>query len=669
MTELNEKVNGDENLEEVQNSNAANSENAELQTVNIVPESKEEPLLTSTSNMMEVVEIVEPNTQNAETVSNETPEIHDDEEHEELEAEEELPDFSKLSKKEILEFAKKFVAEKSVNEAIKLIKLVQPIVDELEKDEENAALQKFIDEGGTEEDFEYKHDGTKEWFLNTYKELKDKRNAQLKAAEEERLQNLKRKREILDEIKKLNESEETENSFKILKELQAEWRKIKNVPKEFADELWETYRVYNEIFFDKLSINKELIELDRSKNLDQKIELIAQVSKLTEEQSIKKALIGVKKFQEEWRNIGPVSKEASEDIWNRFKTEVDKVYAYIKEQTAKMEEQRQQNLEAKKAIIEKAKELASFTTNKTKEWYDKTAVANELMDEWKKIGYVPLSVRDSIWNEFKNLRNMFFQNKNTFFKSLQEERNANLKAKELLCERAEKIAENPIEWLKLTNEIKELQAQWKTIGAAPEKVNDAVWKRFRSACDLFFEKKNEYYRKLEEEQLFNLNEKKKLIEQLEELNKAENPENVFATLKNIQTTWNTLGYVPAKEKDAINKKYNDLLDALYGKYKTLNKEMREEREKQHFELLATSPNGHQKLQREEKILLERIRSLKKDIDTWDNNLGFFKSGNAKNPMAQQIESKIELANKQIANLEEKLKALREIKASTAQNKQ
>lgn len=644
MTELNENVNREAQLDEVQNSNAAELNAG--QTVTNVTDSMVEPTVMPEAGITE---------------------LHVEDEHE-LEEMEEQPDLGKLSKIELMALAKQAVAEKPVSDALKILKAVQPLVEEFEKEEKAAALQRFIEEGGAAEDFEFKHDGSKEWIGEAFKSLKNKRNAEIKAAEEERERNLKRKREILDEIKKLNETEETENSLKVLKELQTEWKRIKNVPKEYVEELWETYRVYNEIFYDRLSINNELKELDRSKNLDLKIELIAQVSKLVEEASIKKALIAVKKYQEDWRNIGPVAREASEDIWNRFKAEVDKVFAYIKEQTAKMEEVRQQNLTAKRALIDRAKELAQTNTLKAKEWLEKSNIANELMEEWKKIGYVPLAVRDEVWNEFKQFRNQFFQNKNNFFKKLQDERGANLKAKELLCERAEKIAENPIDWTKLTNELKEMQAQWKTIGPAPDKVNEAVWKRFRTACDLFFEKKAEHYKKLEEEQTFNLNEKRKLISELENLAKAEQVENVFATLKNIQTTWNTLGFVPVKEKEAINKQYNELLDGLYGKYKSLNKEMREEREKQHFELLATSPNGNMKLQREEKILQERIRSLKKDIDTWDNNLGFFKSGNSANPMAQQIESKIEIAKKQIAGLEEKLKALKDIKNNLSANK-
>lgn len=271
-----------------------------------------------------------------------------------------------------------------------------------------------------------------------------------------------------------------------------------------------------------------------------------------------------------------------------------------------------------------------------------------------------MAVRDSIWNEFREARNTFYSNKNQFFKTMHAERNANLKAKEVLCERAESISANPIDWAKQTEELKKLQEDWKKIGPAPDKVNDAVWKRFRTACDGFFAKKAERYASVKEEQTQNLEAKKALITRLENLLSAE-VENAFPEMKQIQSEWNTIGFVPMGQKDTINKQYNELLDKLYGKYKQLNRDMRQERDRENFELLASSPNGNQKLQREEKVLLERIRNLKKDIETWDNNLGFFKSGNGKNPMAEQIHSKIEIAQKHIKGLEEKLKVLRDLK--------
>lgn len=583
------------------------------------------------------------------------------EEESELESVEELPDYAHLSKSDLLQTALKASTDKELSEALLVFKAIKPYLDQTIAEEKAEALAKFLEEGGDKDAFEYRGDTTKEEFNTAFIALKQRKEDVRKRQEAEKQENLLKKEAILEEIKKLNDSEETANSLKRLKELQAEWKTIKNVPKERVDNLWESYRVLNEMFYDRLSINNELKDLDRSKNLDHKIELISKVSELLQEDNIKKALINVKKYQEEWRFIGPVAREASDDIWNRFKVEVDKVYEKVKAKTEELEEVRKQNLIAKQELLVKAKELAQLKTLRIKEWMEHSNTLNELMESWKKIGHVPMSVREEVWNEFREARNTFYANKNVFFKAMHSERNANLKAKEDLCEKAEAIAANPIDWNKQTDELKKMQEAWKKIGHAPDKVNDAVWRRFRTACDGFFAKKSERYAGQVAEQTENLNQKLAIIAKLEELSSAENNQNIFADLKQIQTDWNAIGFVPAAKKDATNKQYNDLLDKLYGKHKQLNKEIREDRDKQNFELLASSPNGMMKLQREEKILMERIRGMKKDIETWDNNLGFFKSGNSKNPLAEQIQSKIEIAHKHIAGLEEKLKALKVLK--------
>ncbi len=584
----------------------------------------------------------------------------------ELESVEELPDFANLSKDELLKTALRATQEKELEEALLIFKSVKPYLDQHIAEEKAEALAKYLEEGGDKDGFDYRGDNSKEQFNAAFTELKQRKEDARKRQEAEKQENLKKKEAILEEIKKLNESEETANSLKKLKELQAEWKKIKNVPKENIEKLWESYRVLNEIFYDRLSINNELKDLDRSKNLDHKIELIGKANELTAETNIKKALIGVKKLQEDWRYIGPVAKEASEDIWARFKVEVDKVYTMIKSKTEELEKERHVNLEAKKELLEKAKTLANFQTQRIKDWMDQSVAVNDLMEAWKKTGHVPMAFRDQVWNEFREARNTFFANKNNFFKALHSERNANLKAKEELCVKAEAIAANPIDWNKQTDELKKLQEAWKKIGQAPEKINDAVWRRFRTACDLFFEKKSERYASQQTEQVANLTAKQALVSKLEELSASESSNNIFAELKQIQTDWNAIGFVPAAQKDSINKKYNELLDKLYGKHKQLNKEMREDRDKQNFELMAGSANGMQKLQREEKVLQERIRGIKKDMETWDNNLGFFKSGNSKNPLAEQIQDKIEIAKKHVASLEEKLKALKALRNKPAE---
>ena len=575
-------------------------------------------------------------------------------------------DYANKTKDELLAIALQGVSDKPHSEALQIFKDIKPHFDAALNEEQNAAMQKFIEEGGEKDDFEYKAGvNARDTFNKAIKDLRDKISAAKAIAEAERVKNLRAKENILDQIKALNSSEETKESLTKLKELQTEWKKIKNVPKEHVERLWESYRVLNEIFYDKLSIDNEIAQLDRERNLDAKIDLCKKVSELAEEKSIKSALIAVKKYQEDWRNIGPVPKEANEEIWTRFKAEVDKIYASIKAETEKNEAVRQANLALKLALIEKSKELAIYATTRIKDWMEKTKEANELMEEWKKIGYVPMAEREKVWEEFKDIRNTFFNNKNNWFKSFNAVRNENLKKKQELVKEAENIAAAPIDWGKQTATIKNLQEQWKQVGPVPDKFNDEIWKKFRTACDLFFEKKAERFAEQNSEQGANLIAKKELITQLEGMAaiEAENP-NALNELKTIQDAWSKIGFVPNKDKDAISKAYNDLLDKIYGRHRELRKNMRQADDRAHFESLANNNDGGQRLQREERILQERIKGLKTDIDTWDNNLGFFKNTNAKNEMVIQINDKIAAAKRMIKELEDKIKTIRTLKNPT-----
>lgn len=572
-------------------------------------------------------------------------------------------DYASKTKDELLAIALHAASEKPHTEAFQVFKTIKPFFDAALHEEQNIALQKYIEEGGEKDDFEFKLGiVAKDTFNKASKELRDKIATAKAIAEAERLKNLKAKETVLEKIKALNSSEETKDSLAKLKDLQTEWKNIKNVPKEHVERLWESYRVLNEIFYDKLSINNEIAQMDRERNLDAKINLCKKVSELSEEKSIKSALIAVKKYQEDWRNIGPVPKEANEDIWTRFKAEVDKVYVVIKAETEKNEAVRQENLVLKLALIEKSKELATYKTTRIKDWMAKTKEANELMEEWKKIGYVPMAEREKIWEEFKDIRNTFFNNKNNWFKTFNAVRNENFKKKTELFKQVESIAAAPIDWGKQTAQVKSLQEQWKEIGPVPDKFNDEIWKKFRGACDLFFEKKAERFAEQNAEQGTNLIAKKELIAKLETLSTQEGENNnVLNDLKVIQEAWSKIGFVPNKDKDAISKLYNDLLDKIYGKHRELRKNMRSADDKAHFESMANNPDGAQRLQREERVLQERIKGLQADIDTWDNNLGFFKNSSSKNDMLTQFHDKIAAAQKLIKELEVKLKEVRALK--------
>ena len=594
-------------------------------------------------------------------------ETHD--EHETTEEEKELteieddsPNYGSLNKLQLLKLIADAAEHKPVDEASRIFKAVRPLLDAHLQDEFNGNLNRFLEEGGEKDDFEYADpDHTKELYNKAFKAFRNRKSSERARQDAERAENLRKKEEILVGIKKLTEEEETDGSLRKLKDFQNEWKKIRNVPKEHIERLWESYHHFIHQFYDRLSIFNELKDLDRRKNLDQKIELTKKVAELALEPSAKRALILLKKFQEEWKALGPVPRENNEEVWSRFKQECDKIFEMIRFVREENQKVREENLAAKKALLAKALELSNFRTTRIREWLEQNTVANNLMEEWKKVGAVPLRFRESIWDEFRSARNSFFSNKNTFFKALHAERNTNYKIKTGLCEKAEAIAAQPIDFAKQTEEIKKLQDEWKKTGAVNDKSADAVWKRFRAACDLFFEKKALQYASQVEEQKQNLEVKRTIISRLEELITKDAGTDIINDLKSIQDDWNNAGFVPIQDKESINKVYSDLNDQAFRKFREAGKELRDLKEKQHLEALSSSPNGDMRLKREEKILADKLRGMRSDVSTWENNLGFFTKGsNSKkeNPMVEQIKEKIDEANRQIKIQEEKLKTLK-----------
>jgi hypothetical protein len=591
----------------------------------------------------------------------ETIELTEEEKEMETMADEELPNFSTYTKEQLVEVAVDAVKTKDLMEATRYIKAIKPVLDHLLQEEYNQALQAFIEEGGVKDDFVYNSgDKCKEQFNAASKELKQKKSDEKLRQETEKLDNLKKKEAILEQIKLLSETEEDKDSLKKLKELQTEWKQVRNIPKEHIDRLWESYHIYIHNFYDRLSMFNELKDLDRRKNLDQKIELTKKTTELALEPSTKKVIILLKKYQEEWKNIGPVPKESNDEIWTRFKQECDRIFEMIKAVQVENERKREENLAAKKELLAKALELSNLQSPRIKEWLEQSTVANQLMEDWKKIGMVPMKFRESLWEEFRNARNRFFSNKNEFFKKLHAERNNNLKVKTDLCEKAESISANPIDWNKQTDELKKMQEAWKKVGPVHEKVSDAIWKRFRGACDSFFEKKAQNYAGQVEDQKKNLETKQTILGQLEELLAKEDGATIINELKALQEQWNQAGFVPMNAKEGINKKYNEITDKVFNKFKQASSAMRDIKDRSHFEAILNSPNGDQRLKREEKFIADKIRGIKSDIDTWENNLGFFAKSKGTNPMTDQIKDKIASAQKQIGSLTEKLKLIKQI---------
>lgn len=602
----------------------------------------------------------QPEALNEPEVSEEPEEVEESPYKMEDEVEEET-DLTTLNKEQLVELIENASSQDDLAGAARIAREVKSLIEGIFTDEEHAALEAFTEDGNEKDDFEAKPDEWKSRFIDAYKKIQARRGEHRQRIEEEKQKNLQIKLRILEDLRLLTETDETSESLEKVKELQNEWKKIRAVPHEHVQELWDSYRVLLDKFYDNLSINFELKELDRKKNLEAKIDLCMKVDQLQEEASVKVAMNLLNKFHDEWKHTGPVPKEYAEEIWTRFKAASDKIYEQKKAQMDEMREMRRKNLELKTAINERLEQVATLLYDKPKEWIEKTEVLNGFFEEWKKIGPVPKEQNEIVWGKFKDLRNHFYRQKNNFFKQLNKDKSENLKVKESLCEKAEGLKDSE-DWLKTTNELIRLQGEWKKVGPVPEKISDEVWKRFRAACDQFFSKKEEHFKGQKEEQEKNLDVKKALLEEVKALEAMTETqtEEVFKTLRDIQKKWNAAGYVPIKFKNQVQKEFSTIIDGLYKKHKRNAEEMKEGQLQEHYEELSQSPDGAKRLQFEERRVKEKIRHLKNDVETLENNIGFFSNSKTAGPLIKGITDKISKANEQIERLQKELKAIKKL---------
>lgn len=578
------------------------------------------------------------------------------------EEEEITADFSKHSLEQLNEAAVKASKSDDIRTAHLLLKEMRTFFDNLYSKTFNEALQHFIEQGNLRDDFAFKDEYLRKNFYEAYRTIQHRR-AEMKALQDaEKLRNLEEKKKVLAEIHELTEKdlsdvEMVRKSLEQLKDLQKKFKDIRNTPMESREELWSTYHVYLNRFYDKLDIYNELITLDREKNLDQKIELIKKVMELVQEPSLNKAQTTLNKYHEDWKNIGPAPKESSEDIWQRFKAASDLVYEKINAYRAEMDGKREENLVAKTTLCEKAESFITYESDKAKEWIAKTKELESLFEEWRAIGPVPRKFNQSVWDRFKQAYNQFYTNKNNYFKFLNNERAVNLKTKTELCEKAEELM-NSIEWNKATKSILELQDQWKKSGPVHEKQSDKIWKRFRAACDTFFNRKAGHFEHQVNEQKENLAAKTALLTKLDDLKSKDNVDEVLTEVKSIQAEWNRIGFVPMAQKEDMQKRYNEALNAIYGAFKMVKDEMRAKEQSSQYELMAASGDGKFRLQKEERFLMDKIRKLKGELATEQNNMGFFANSKNASSFIQQIENNLKNSRAEISKLEEKLKMVR-----------
>ncbi len=494
-------------------------------------------------------------------------------------------------------------------------------------------------------------------FNNALQKYKDSKAKFIAALEAQKLKNLEAKNGILESLKNLIE---TESHLKTLndkfKELQDQWKSIGPVPQSESATLWQNYHFYVEKFFDILRINKEMRTLDLKKNMESKLELCEKAESLLLNDSINQSFRDLQALHEQWREIGPVPEEKKEELWERFKAASDQINQRRKEYYDKLFEEEQNNYNAKVVLCEQAEELVAKNAESVKDYNEVSDKLTELLNMWKTLGPAPAKLNDEIWNRFKSTLDKFFGQKKEFFQQIKESQMQNYNQKLNLAIQAEGIADRT-DWKEATNDILKLQTEWKSIGATPRKYSDQIWKRFRAACDKFFEAKANYFNNIQDIEAENLKKKEELIQKILTHEFTDDRNANMEVIKQYQNEWIQLGFVPKKEKDRIYAEYRAALDKRFAELKISANDVRNNHYRNKIDNILNDPNADKIIDKEKNFLKNKLQKLKDDIILWENNLGFFSNSKNAEIITAEFRKKIESAKEEIKDLEYKIKMM------------
>ena len=537
------------------------------------------------------------------------------------------------------------------------IDLLKQTFYKLHKAEQEAARKAFEEQGGKPEEFVPAADPLENKFKEIMSSIKEKRSEMAAEVEREKEDNLAKKLQILDKMKDLIEnSDDTGKIYNEFKELQQQWNDIKQVPIGKVNELWKSYQLYTEKFYDMVKLNNEFREYDFKKNLEQKTKLCEAAEKLAAEDDVVSAFHQLQNLHQEFRNIGPVAKELRESIWARFKAASTAINRRHQQHFEELKEKEQNNLDQKTVICEIAEAMEYDTFKTFADWEDKTKEILALQAKWKTIGYAPQKMNVKIFERFRAACDEFFKRKAAFYKDIKNSMAENLEKKKALCEKAEALKDST-DWKATAEILTKLQKEWKTIGPVSKKHSDAVWKRFIGACDHFFAQKNKANSSQRSVESDNMAKKESIIAKLHEIEiAASEDQSVADKIRGLIKEWNGIGHVPFKEKDRLYNDFHSTIDRLFAKLNITASE----KKLSSFKSNLSSGNN---LYRDREKLVRTYEGLKNDIQTYENNLGFLTSASKKgNSLVQDIQRKIErlkgdmeLVTKKIAAIDEKLR--------------
>lgn len=565
---------------------------------------------------------------------------------------------SKLSSKEEVLLRLKEVAQDAENANKQELDGLKQTFYKIHNAEIEAAKKTFVENGGAEEEFIAQPSGVEEEFKSLMAAIKEKRSALAAEIEKQKEENLQVKLSIIEELKELVESPDDANkSYNEFKKLQQQWNEVKLVPQAKVNELWKNYQLYVEKFYDILKLNNEFREYDFRKNLEIKTHLCEAAEKLADEQDVVSAFHQLQKLHQEFRDTGPVAKELRDEIWNRFKAASTAVNRRHQQHFEALKESEQHNLDQKTVICEIV-EAIEFDQLKTfAAWETKTQEVIALQNKWKTIGFAPQKMNVKIFERFRKACDEFFKKKGEFFKLLKEGMNANLEKKKALCEKAESLKDST-EWKETAEILTKLQKEWKTIGPVSKKYSDAVWKRFITACDYFFEQKGKAtssQRSVEQE---NLEKKKAIIARLTAIDETTDADEASKEVRELMKEWNGIGHVPFKEKDRLYKQYHGLIDQLFDRFNISASNKKLSNFKSSIGNIQSG--GSQSLYREREKLVRTYENMKNELQTYENNLGFLTTSSKKgNSLLTEINRKVEKLKSDLELVLQKIKVIDE----------
>lgn len=560
------------------------------------------------------------------------------------------------TKQEVVERLKEIAAsdEAPVKDEIDLLKTV---FYKLHIAEREARLKEYIDGGGNPETYQVVPDQDEETFKAQMAVIREKRAKIMQQQEAEKQANLEKKLEIIEKIKAMATSpDEAGKSYNEFKELQQQWKDIKNVPADKANELWRNYQLYVEQFYDLLKLNSEAREYDFKKDLEMKTKLCEAAEKLADEEDVISAFHQLQELHQQYREIGPVAKELREEVWARFKAASTVINKRHQQHFEDLRAKEEENLARKTALCEKVEELGKAENKGAADWEKRSKEIIDIQNEWKTIGFAPQKMNVKIFERFRAACDDFFGRKAEYFKALKVTFSENIEKKKALVEKAQALADST-DWKATSDKLIALQKEWKTVGMVPKKLGDQLWQEFLGACNKFFEARNAAGAGQRNEEHANLEKKKGIIEQLKAL--AENA--AEATKEKVQALteeYNKVGHVPYKEKDKLYEAYHEVLDRIYKELNISTKRRRLNDFKANIKNVAK--RGEEALDNELGRLARRFEQLKQEIQTYENNLGFLNASSKKgNSLIDEMNRKVQHLRDDLELVRQKIKAIDE----------